>query len=757
MAAFDRQAKKAELDLDRYEDDVDKAVKGSKKKADLTKILTAQRNASVGFDNDKDLNQDRADALDYYRGKPEGAVKRDQPTLANRSTYVSTDVANGVELMLPDLVEVFLAGDDTITFLPVGPEDIAVARQETDYTRHILFQQNRGFLILYTGFKDALISKTGVFHFCWEGEPEYEEYTTTCSEPQLEEIQQQGLEVVSAEPTNAVSMNNFPVFHYTLRKQISDGHVCIMNVPPENFTVHRDTTILADTEYCAMRTSVSRQSLIEKGYKKKDVMKLEVTSNDDIEEMARDDNDEHSNPSEAGSNMLEMVDIITHYIRIDLENTGKRQIWRVVTGNDESIELEREKRSMIEFAAITPFPIPHRFYGQSLADKLIQIQKWKTSVTRAGNDHLYFANNQRQEVKKAGIVVGTTIEQLINNEPGAPVITEDGNSLKPIQNNTLGIDLLGYLEYINTDAENRTGSVRNAGGLNPDTMHETKGGAEMLNAAALKRVRMMARLFAETGLKDLFVGIHDLARQNATMKDTIELRGKWVDVAPSEWRRRKDMKINIGIGSGGTEDDLLRQREWRGALAQIVEVQGGVDDPDGIVTKQTIYDTAVDLADKLKIPNADRQLQNPTDVAKRKAMTGEKDEPQEPPEVTKMKMELQVEQQTQAARIQLETEKAKTKAQIDIATMREQAAVERERMEGEMKLKREMAALEAQIAREKFEAERQLELDRATFEAQLAEKNAEREFAIAKFEAHAKAQNEADAIKKNRPGGSLAK
>lgn len=757
--------------LDQYEARSAKASKGDKhdQGETLLKVLTAQKGRSIGFENDKELNAERADALDYYKGKPEGAIKRDLPTLANRSTVVSTDVANGVETALPDIIEVFTAGPDTLAFKPIGAEDVEQAKQETDYTRHIVFQQNRGWMLLYTGFKDALISKTGIFHFHWDSETDYEEYTTTASEPQIEEIEEQGGEVMEVEPTNAVSMHGFPMFKVTFRKPCSDGHVVICNVPPEDFTVSPETVTLADSEYCAMRTRVSRQALIDQGYDEDDVMRLDATEDDDDEKQARDLAEENNDVSDPGMRALDLVDIITHYIRIDLDGSGRRQIWRVVTGNDESIELEREKRSMIEFAAITPFPMPHRFYGQSLADKLITIQKWKTSVTRQANDHLYFANNQRQEVKKAGIVAGVTMEQLVDNSPGQPVVTEDGNSLRPLQNGSLGVDVLGLLEYINTDSEGRSGIVRNAQGIAPDTMHETAEGSKNLLNVSQKRARMMARLFAETGLRDLFLGVHDLARQNATLEDTVQLRGKWVPVSPSQWRRRKDMEIDIGVGSGGTEDDMLRLREWRGALAQTIEAQGGIDAKDPLVTRDNIYSGLMTYGDKLRIKNAQEMVTNPADLAQQKAMSGETDEPEVPPEVMQAQMELKIEQETQAARIQLETEKAKTKAQIDMAIAKENAALRRQELESELELERMRAAAKLQIEREsaaaKLEITReeaalkaQLARDSAQFEADLAEQNSEREYKLELKKASWKAETDHEsAMQKTRPGGDLSK
>lgn len=756
---------------------------GDKKTKNVLGILKSQRERSIGFDNDKELNLERADALDYYKGKHDGAIARDLPVPTGRSTVVSTEVANAVEAALPDIIEIFVAGDDVITFKPQGLEDVAAAQQESEYVRHIIFVQNRGFFILYTMIKDALISKTGIVHFYWDGKAEYEEYQTTASEPQIDEIVEMGNELITVEPTGTVTAQNFPLFHVTFRKQCSDGHVAIKNVAPEDFTVSPETIILADTDYCAMRSRRTRQWLIEEGYKKADVMKLDMSEDDDNERIARDAAEENLDPQGSeGDKMMELVDIVVHYVRLDLDGTGEAQIWRIVTGNNEAIELDREKRARIEFAAITPYPMTHRFYGQSTADKTIQTQKWKTSITRTANDHLYFANNQRQEIKRAGIVPGVTIPQLTDNKPGQPVITEDGNSLRPIQNGSLGIDVLGLLGYISADNEERTGIARNTMGLPSDAMHETKGGNDKLISLSQKRHRMMARLFAETGIKDLYLGIHDTARSNATMKDTVELTGGWVEIAPSGWRRRKDATIEIGVGSGGAEAALAGIREFRGLMSEVVQAQGGLDSKDGLVTKQSVYDFSQNYGKKLGVKAAPMFLNDPKRIEEEKAAkaaAGVQEEPEVPPEVAQAQMELEVEKQTQAARIQLETQKAQTQAQIDMAKLKAKADLDREQMRADMalakeraglelqmqrekaaaelQLAREKAAAELQFAREKAKVEADLAREKAEFEADLAELNAQRENELAHKEIDLTAQNDReDSIRKNRPGGSLA-
>jgi hypothetical protein len=57
--------------------------------------------------------------------------------------------------------------------------------------------------------------------------------------------------------------------------------------------------------------------------------------------------------------------------------------------------------------------------------------------------------------------------------------------------------------------------VRNAQGLNPDTLHDTAKGAMMLLSAAQKRTRMIARVLAETLIKPLFLGLHSCIRENS--------------------------------------------------------------------------------------------------------------------------------------------------------------------------------------------------------------------------------------------------
>ena len=52
-------------------------------------------------------------------------------------------------------------------------------------------------------------------------------------------------------------------------------------------------------------------------------------------------------------------------------------------------------------------------------------------------------------------------------------------------------------------------------------------------SAAQRRMRLIARVFAETGFKDLFLGVHALIREHSTRAEQVQFAGDWVSVDPS--------------------------------------------------------------------------------------------------------------------------------------------------------------------------------------------------------------------------------
>jgi hypothetical protein len=109
----------------------------------------------------------------YYLGD----MSADMPAQDGRSRTVSMDVADTIEGLMPQLMDIFVGSDEVVRFEPVGPEDEEAAQQETDYVNHVFMQRNPGFMVLYSFIKDALLQKVGLTKVWWE-ESEREERET---------------------------------------------------------------------------------------------------------------------------------------------------------------------------------------------------------------------------------------------------------------------------------------------------------------------------------------------------------------------------------------------------------------------------------------------------------------------------------------------------------------------------------------------------------------------------------------------------
>lgn len=673
---------------------------------DWLRLVASERQASIGFDQDADLTDAREASLNYYKGE-----MPDVKSMPNRSKAVSTDVADAIETVLPDVIEIFTGGDDVAAFIPTREDDEDAAQQETDYVNHVLYNENPGFLTLYSAFKDALLVKTGIIKFWWEEEETEEEFKGK-THGELALAAMAGAEI--SEVTEAGNDPQLgPLFDFTIKRK--SGRVRIEAVPPEDFTVARDTKVdLQRATYAGMRSRQRVQDLIATGLNADIIRSLpgyaEINSST---EQSRDTVSESSQSRNNAVDDMRRVEVVEHFIRYANpdEEDAKPCLWRVLTGGTETVFIEAEEVEQIPFAAFTPYLTPHRFYGESVADKLIEVQKIRTALTRMWLDSGYFAMNQRLTVDM-GKADATTIADILRNEPGVPIRTKGPGAVEAVQAGALGFDVLSGLEYAATMGETRTGIVRNAQGLNPNTLHDTAKGALALMTAAQKRIRLIARIFAETGMKPLLLGVHALIRTHGTAAAKVRLRGKWQDVDPTQWGERNDLEISIGLGASGKEHELQVMATILEQQKEIVLQQGGLTGP--LVTGVNAYNALKRFAEKGGLKAPELFFSDP-----------ERAEPQPPrpdPKMAEVQGKLQISQQGQQMdarnkqmQMQHDVQSAGLQAQLDamkqqhdheakLAQITSDAQLKQWQTEQELALKREQIAEELQMKREDMAA-----------------------------------------------------
>lgn len=561
-------------------------------------FVRAERARSIGFENDATLTSDRETALEYYQGEMDCAP------VEGRSNAVSTDVMEAVDTALPDLCAIF-EDEQWFEFEPSNESDIAAAAQETEALRVVLFRDNSGFELLSVAMRDALQMKTGVIMVQWADspDPDAEVFEGTQQDVALAFLacQQNGSTLTHVAGSDADGL-----IRYSIAPPKADGRVELKAIPPEDFTVSPDTVRLRESPYCAYRCRERRDRLIADGFDADLVNELSGYSDigDGIVARTRSEAGEQDH-IEAGIKDRDLVEVIYHFIRI--HDGGKETIWRVVTGNGETVLLSREQVNAIPFAALCPYPISHRFYGESLADRMLEIQRIKTAILRIMLDSGYYAMNQRVEVVETGRNE-FTLTDLMDNRPGGYVRVSSPETIRPIQAGPLQFQPLPVLEYASVMGEQRSGVVRNAQGLNSDALHDTAAGMQTLVGAAQKRLRFMARLMAEAGLKDMLLLIHQCLRTNSTRARMMRLQGKFVPVDPTQWGERTDMQIEVGRGH---EHDLAM-------LGQVLQqqqaaVQAGALQV-GLLTPANLYASATKWAAKAGFKSPELFWNDPANV-----------------------------------------------------------------------------------------------------------------------------------------------
>jgi len=674
---------------------------------ELLSILAAEKQASIGFENSTELDRKRQQSLEYSKGE-----MKDVPSLPNRSKAVSTDVADAIETVLPDLMEIFTGGEDVASFDPQGEEDEEGAKQETEYVNYVAFRKLGGWKLLYTAIKDALQVDTGIIDTWWADEEKTDEKQFQgITAPQLSMLMENGFVILEKEPVPA-GPDGLETYNVKAEQTYDAGCIKSAAVDPSNLSVAPDTVDIADGTYCVVRSFPRAQSLVDQGFEKELVDQLPDYPNrgDEQTERSRDlSGEQDTSNSGAANKHLRTVQVLKHWVRVDGDQDGKTELWCVHTDDQCKVILDKRKVNRVGLAVGTPFIQTHRFYGMSLAEKLVEIQKIKTALVRMMLDSGYFAMNQRLYVAedKAN---DNTVPDILRNEPGVPIRGRIEGAVSPIQAGQLGFDVQMALEYVSTMAEQRSGVVRNAQGLNPDTLHDTAKGAMALMSMAQRRVRMIARVLAETLVKGWFLNIHALSRTHNTRQEKVRLRGKWVDIDPSTFGERADMLIEVGVGSGGKETELVMMDKMFEYIERIVDRQGGLNGP--LVMADNVYNLLKRMTERAGFKAPEQFWTDPEEAPPQ--------QPQPDPEMIKVQAEAQAAQvkaQTEMAKLQAENEWVNIEAQktaFEARASEQEARIRAAETGAREQNDRLKIELEAQKAQAEIEIKRQeLELKKA--------------------------------------------
>ena len=548
---------------------------------ELKGIVSKEIEDSIDF-IDNWVSPLRATATEYYRGDPFGNEE------AGRSQIVSMDVRDTVQAIMPSLMRIFNSTENTVEYAPQGPEDIDAAKQATDYARYVINRDNDGFLQIHAAFKDALIRKVGVLKCYWDDQTKFETHNWTgLDDNALAALMSDAsvdVEVLASKQVGEPMMDQMtgamlpPPMVHSVRATYThpDGRVKMEAVPPEEFLISREAKSLEQASYVGHRRVMTVSELVAMGYDY-DVVSDAGANYDDMES-----NIERYTRNKALTNemndrndpAMKKVLYVESYIKVDYDQDGIAELRKICTVGDESIVLMNEPCSVIPFAVFCPDPEAHDFFGMSVADAVMDIQKIKSSIMRNTLDSLSMSIHPRMAITE-GMV---NIDDAMSTEVGSIIRQRANGAVQMLSMPFVGQQAFPVLKYMDELKEARTGISKASAGLDAGALQSSTAAA--VNAtvsAAQQHIELIARIFAETGMKQLYKIVLHLLTTHQDAPRMVRLTNDFVPIDPRTWNSNMDVSVRVALGRGTDTERMLMLKQIGEMQREAMQTMGAVN------------------------------------------------------------------------------------------------------------------------------------------------------------------------------------
>lgn len=602
----------------------------------IVALVDEQIGLSVGY-ADSELSTERAKIIDYYNGT------LPKPVHEGNSKYVSLDVYDAVESLKAALLETFSAGNKTVRFAAQNEDDVEKAKVCTEYTDYVVHRQNDIYTVMSTAIHDGLIARAGVVKVFWEEsvEYDYEEFSDITDGELNMLLAQDDVELTDSKT------DELGLISGTISIEQDTSRVVIENVAPEEFLIETQAKSLEDVNFCAHRTKKTLSELRLEGYSEKLIDKIGEHSDVDLdstpEVLARFDNVGNFRGTKSGGYQEQVRSVMVYeaYMMLDVDGSGVAELHRVIKAGN--VLLLKEKTNRKPFITFVPLPVPHSFYGNNYADKVVATQNARTVLTRSILDHAMITNNPRYTVVKGGL---TNPRELIDNRVGGIVNVSRPDAISPMLQAPLNPYVYQTIQMLDEDKEDTTGVSKMSQGLNKDALSKQNSAAmvEQLATMSQQRQKIIARNFATQFVKPLFHEVYQLVCENESQERIVELSGNYVACNPRDWKEKRDVVIELNLGYGEQEKEAQKYLALHSMITADPNLSKMYQAPNQ-------YALASKIMELTGIKEVSAYLTNPENL---------------PPEQPDPRQELEMQMAQKQLEIQeRQTVLAETKAQVD--------------------------------------------------------------------------------------------
>jgi hypothetical protein len=603
---------------------------------EILAIIASELSRSNYSNTDQGYGQ-LEESMSLYLGLPNGNE------VPGRSAVTSTDVADSIEWIMPQIMESFTQVNEIVRFDPVGADDARQADIESQFVYDILMKENNGFIVIHEMIKDALIQRNGVLKVYYENNQvvHHESFTG---------IDNNGLAVLSQIPhyqITSINDNGDSTYNVSVSCAKDDGHIVIECVPLEEFRINaqHNSININKARFTAHVVTKTLSDLVKAGYPEELLEKIPNYHN-----YRRDYRFAMMHENSTGA-LVSSADESQHFVQvhechmnIDIDGDGIAELMKITCAGSTdtpNVILDMEELDDMPWITTTPILMPHKFQGLSITDRTKEIQLQKTTLIRNIFDNMYIQNNGRYKLLENQV----NMDDFLTSRPGGGVRVKTIDAIMPLDTPQLGPVPFQMIEYLDKVRAGRTG-VDADGGASPVEIGDRVGseGVERMLNGKEALVGLIIRTIAETGIKPLMTKIRDLAIKHMDVVKDYEFRGEWIKVAPTQWVNKRNSTVKVGSGSGDKKEKV-------DALNAILQYQTtAIQNPQQVLVDQAkVFNTLDDICKLSGLNTASRYFIDPsTQVGQQKQMQVQQQSQQQ----------AQKDMQVQLAQYQLEAKVA---------------------------------------------------------------------------------------------------
>jgi len=604
------------------------------------------QNSAGDWLNSSEMAEERKKATYEYAGMAEHHL-----TPNGVSSIVSTDTTETIEAYLAIISELMFNNNKIARFIPYNGSPAAQksAEMASRVTNYCIFKKNKGWELLNTWVKSALLWKNAIIRWDY-----MEDETHTFEE--YDEITQEALDLKlsdsSIELVGEITVDDVGNYsNVRLKRTINNSKVKIENIPPENFRITRQAQTIHDADFVGIQVEMTRSEIraewpeiSSKVENWADLSSSESYDDYNPEAAARADVLGQAYWSEEAGTPLEAnypVNVTECWVKVDRDGDGIAELKHFIVAG--TTILHEADANSIPLCSICPFEIPYEFYGLSVADMTRSSTLASTAILRGFVENTYLTNYS-PKLADPNVVDFSALQNMKPKD----LIPTNGNptaAVSALPPETISSGTVPILEYLQQAKEQATGVTKAAQGIQ-DELYVSGNSEVKLKAvmdASQKRIQHMARRFAETGFKQLCEGVYKTMKENMESTSITGPEYGVLDVDFASLPEAMEVEVDVDLGensNANTRDKLtLLAKEFIPLLKQAGA--GDLVKPDAFATIAHQMLTSMDLSpsDYLKDHKSAEFMQSA-----QKTMEQQKKEAEEVKKLAKEKQQSEIDQ-----------------------------------------------------------------------------------------------------------------